>query len=146
MDSVITTITIAVVATVLLAMWEVNYTAIAQAMSRMYTDNPANDTLQIASYPTISQDSIGAVHFAGEVVNKGNEPAMFVKIIATLYDLNNRVIGTRFTYTDPNTIVAGQAAPFDLSVGFGDNIPVANIDHVKFHVDWTGTGHNGEYN
>lgn len=113
-------------------------TNIETAMARMYTDNPANETLQIASHPTINQDTGGTVHFVSEVLNKGSEPASFVKIIATLYDLNNRVIGTQYTYTNPSTILPGQAAPFDLTVGPGDNIPIAHIDHVKFHLDRTG--------
>jgi hypothetical protein len=152
--SVTTTITVTVVAAVLSTIWLVNYTAIVQAlrtpleraMTRMYTDNPANETLQIASYPTIPQVVAGIVHFLGEVLNKGSEPASAVEIIATLYDLNNQVIGTRAAYTTPSTIPSGQSAPFELTVGFGDNVPIANIDHVKFHLDWMGSNHNAALN
>jgi hypothetical protein len=104
------------------------------------TDNHANETLQM-TYPTINQDSIGAVHFLGEVMNKGNELARFVEIIATFYDSANRVIGTDNTFTNPNNIYPGQSAPFELIVGFGDNIQVAYIDHVKFHLDWRDSNH-----
>ena len=109
-------------------------------MSRMYTDTPANETLHMG-YPTISQDSIGAEHFVSEVVNKGNEVARSVQIIATFYDSQNRVIGTQSTFTNPGSILPGQAAPFDLAVGYGDTIQVANIDHVKFHLDWRDSSH-----
>lgn len=104
------------------------------------TDNHANETLQM-TYPTINQDSIGAVHFVGEVMNKGNELARLVEIIATFYDSANRVIGTDNTFTNPNNIYPGQSAPFELIVGFGDNIQVAYIDHVKFHLDWRDSNH-----
>lgn len=109
-------------------------------MARMYTDNPANETLQM-NYPTISQDSVGAVHFVGEVVNKGIESARFVEVVATFYNSGNQVIGTKSTFTDPGTIVPGQAAPFELITGFGDTIQVAYIDHVKFHLDWRDSNH-----
>jgi hypothetical protein len=109
-------------------------------MSRLYTDNPANETLQMRN-PTISQDSIGAVHFIGEVVNRGNEAARFVEIIATFYDSQNRVIGTHNTFTNPDNIYPGQSAPFELIVGFGDTIQVAYVDHVKFHLDWRDSNH-----
>jgi hypothetical protein len=110
-------------------------------ISRMFTDNPANETLQIGSYPTISPDSTGAVHFVGEVVNKGNEPARSVQIIATFYDSQNRVIGTKSAFPTPDTIVPGQAAPFDLITGIDDTIQIRYIDHVKFHLDWRDSNH-----
>ena len=52
----------------------------------------------------------------GEVQNNGPETAKFVEVSATLYDSNNKVIGTETTFTTPNDIEPGQKASFEITV------------------------------
>jgi hypothetical protein len=72
----------------------------------------------------------------GEVENNGTQSASFVQISATLYDSNNQVIGTGFTYAKPSTIEPGMKAPFEItisksSVKDGD---FSAIDHYSVQV------------
>jgi hypothetical protein len=101
-----------------------------------YTDNGPNETAQIRLPVMITKDSLGAIHIVSEVINNGQEPAKYVEIIATFYNIQNQVIGTKSTFTTPSTIFPKQVAPFELIVGFGDAIPVEQIERVKFHLDW----------
>ena len=55
-------------------------------------------------------------HIVGEVQNNGQQTAKFVEVSATLYDSNNKVIGTEFTFTKPSDIEPGQKAPFEITV------------------------------
>jgi hypothetical protein len=70
------------------------------------------------------------------VQNNSSQTAKFVQVSATLYDSNNKVVGTDFTYTNPSEIEPGQKAPFEItirpdSVTSGDlNI----IDHYAVQV------------
>jgi len=43
-------------------------------------------------------------HIVGEVQNNGSEQAKFVEVSATLYDSNNKVVGTGSTFTKPESI------------------------------------------
>ena len=52
-------------------------------------------------------------HIVGEVRNNTNAPMEFVKIVATLYDSNNKVVGTDFTYTELDVIPPGGKSPFE---------------------------------
>lgn len=61
-------------------------------------------------------DNIGTLHIVGEVINQSPFTAKFVKIIATLYNTYNQVIGTQFSYTQPSDLAPGQRAPFDILV------------------------------
>ena len=70
-------------------------------------------------------------HIVGEVQNNGTETAKFVEVSATLYDSNNKVIGTESTFTKPSDIDPGQKAPFEVTVGtdkvMGGDLSI--IDH-----------------
>jgi len=67
-------------------------------------------------------------NIVGEVTNNGYSGIEFVKVIASLYDKDNKIIGTEFTYTDPTTIAPNRSAPFKLMVGHND---VSNFGLVK---------------
>ena len=58
----------------------------------------------------------GRYEAVGEVVNGGAEDTEFVKVAATFYDENGRVIEADYTYTDPSDVGAGQSAPFEITV------------------------------
>jgi hypothetical protein len=75
-------------------------------------------------------------HIVGEVQNNGTQPAKFVQVSATLYDSNNKVIGTDFSFTNPSDIDPGQKAPFEITVGtdkvMGGDLSI--IDHYAVQV------------
>jgi hypothetical protein len=75
-------------------------------------------------------------HIVGEVQNNGTRTAKFVQVSATLYDSNNKVIGTDFSFTNPSDIEPGQKAPFEVTVGtdkvMGGDLSI--IDHYAVQV------------
>jgi hypothetical protein len=75
-------------------------------------------------------DSVGYFHVVGEVENNTPSTAQFVQITGTFYDINNAVVGTQFTYTNPSDISSGATAPFDLIL-MSASVPTSLIDHYK---------------
>jgi hypothetical protein len=73
---------------------------------------PSKPPLEILSHQ--SYTDAGWFHIVGEARNNTNGPMQFVKIVATLYDKDNKVVGTTFTYTDLDVIPAGGKSPFEL--------------------------------
>ena len=51
--------------------------------------------------------SLPQYRIVGEVQNNGTQTAKFVQVSATLYDSNNKVIGTDFLFTNPSDIDQG---------------------------------------
>lgn len=80
-------------------------------------------------------DSLGYYHVVGEVKNDRLDLAKFVKVIGTFYDSIDKVVGTGFTYTHPNDIPSGHAAPFELIL-LSASIPISKIDHYKLEVSY----------
>jgi hypothetical protein len=73
---------------------------------------------------------VGYFHVVGEVENNTPSTAQFVQITGTFYDINNAVVGTQFTYTNPSDISSGATAPFDLILTSA-SVPASLIDHYK---------------
>ena len=67
------------------------------------------------------------MHVVGEVENNTPTNISFMKITGTFYDINNEVVATDFTYTNPTDISPGQKAPFELILTSA-SIPVSEID------------------
>ncbi len=59
-------------------------------------------------------DTLGWFHIVGEVRNNTNTPMEYVEVLARLYNANNDAIGTKLTFTAPDTIFPGGTAPFDI--------------------------------
>lgn len=59
-------------------------------------------------------DSTGTLHIVGEVQNISNESVDFVRVIATLYNVYNQIVGTSLEYTAPSDLAPGQRAPFNI--------------------------------
>ena len=89
----------------------------------------SSNGLQILSHNSFT-DSAGYMHVVGEIKNNSTSIATFVKIIGTFYDVNNQVVATDFTYTNPENIGSRQKAPFDLTLTSA-SIPVSQIDHYN---------------
>jgi hypothetical protein len=77
----------------------------------------------------------GYLHVVGEVENGLSRSIDFVKVTGTFYDANNSVIGTDFTFTDPNTLEVGETAPFDLTL-FTDAVNPGEVASYKIRVSW----------
>lgn len=71
----------------------------------------------------------GWFHVVGEVKNNGTSDADFVKIVITLYDAENVVVGTDFTYTELDIISPGGISPFESGT---DHFP--GLDHYEIQV------------
>jgi hypothetical protein len=71
--------------------------------------------LTIASYRVTGTSTSTVV--SGQVRNDYFLPIRSVRVIATFYDDQRRVVGTGITYVDPSTVVPGQSVPFRIDTG-----------------------------
>jgi len=107
-----------------------------QGSTTVNIDPASSDSLSMLSH-RISTDEIldkPTMDINGEIQNNGTESLDFVRVTATFYDATNSILGSDFTYTEPNTLEPGQTAPFKLSAGFGDDLPVDEIASIKLHI------------
>ncbi len=65
-------------------------------------------------------DDIDFLHIVGEVKNTSSRRLEYVEIVATFYDKRDRVIAMDFTYTSPESLRAGQTAPFEFVLEEGN--------------------------
>jgi hypothetical protein len=77
------------------------------------------DNLVINSHK--SSQSGNYLSIDGEIVNHGSTPAEFVKIIATLYDADGKVVGEGYSYSTLDKIPPGGTSPFEISTSHFDN-------------------------
>ena len=103
----------------------------------VFIDPASSDSPTILSHRISSDDILDdpTMDINGEIQNNGTRTLDFVKVTATFYDTTNSVLGSDFTYTDPNTVESGQSVPFKLTSGFGDDLPIDEISSIKLHVD-----------
>ena len=76
----------------------------------------------------------GNTSIVGEIQNNGTSPASFVKVTATFYDSNGKVVDTSFTYagdTANTPLSPGKKSPFE--IGLMGNTPFSTY---KLDVDW----------
>jgi hypothetical protein len=92
----------------------------------------SNNKIGISSHNSYI-NSIGHLHVIGEVENNSPLIAEFVKIIGTFYDDNGNVVGTSYTYSNPNDISSGEKAPFDLILS-DSTIPVDQIKEYRLTI------------
>lgn len=69
------------------------------------------EVLSFRCYP--DPDLPGTAHVVGEVKNQGTKTVHSVKIMTTLYDSEDNVMNTDFTYCRPDTLKPNQACTFD---------------------------------
>ena len=79
-------------------------------------------------------DSLGFFIITGEVQNNGEQVAEFVKIVATLYNANDELLGSDFTYIEPDELAPGATEPFELII-FGWMEEKGDIDHYELQVE-----------
>jgi hypothetical protein len=102
--------------------------------NRSDVDLPSINRVKILSTNSFT-DSSNFLHIVGQVQNNTPLGVEFVRLTATLYDSNNKVVGTQFSYTNPSDIPAGEIAPFEIIVTSA-SIPVSQIDHYRVIVGY----------
>ena len=95
-------------------------------------NNPSG--LEILSHNSFA-DSLGYLHVVGEIKNNYPSTATSVTIVGTFYDINNRVVGTQFTYANPSDIGSGEKAPFELILSSA-SVPISQIDHYNLQTTY----------
>ena len=76
--------------------------------------------------------SFGGYEIVGEIRNTGVANAEFVEVIAVLYDVNNRILGVDFTFTEFDIVEAGGTSPFSLiALSTADGA----IDHYDLFIE-----------
>jgi hypothetical protein len=69
----------------------------------------------------------------GQVQNNAGKDVTFVEVIATFYDQNGDIIGTKNTYTNPTDLRTNMKAPFEM---FLDDELVDQIATYDLMIDW----------
>jgi hypothetical protein len=110
-----------------------------QIIEKSFVEKTAlpNNTLTLVSY-TLVRDPIlddPILEVQGEIRNDGTAAQEFVRINATFYNDEDEIVGTDYAYADSDVLEVCQLAPFELSVGFEDDVPIDEIDYIKFHLD-----------
>jgi hypothetical protein len=67
------------------------------------------------------------LHIVGEVINQSSEILNNVKVVATLYDTNNQVVGTDSTYN----FYPGEKSPFKITISNHD-APMQQLSSYTF--------------
>jgi len=80
-------------------------------------------------------DSVGNFHVVGKVENNTPNPAQLVQVTGSFYDINNALVGSQFTHTNPSEISSGAMAAFDLILKSA-SVPASLIDHYKLDVTY----------
>jgi hypothetical protein len=116
-----------------------NNSNLDQIIEKSFVEKTAlpNNTLTLVSY-TLVRDPIlddPILEVQGEIRNDGTAAQEFVRINATFYNDEDEIVGTDYAYADSDVLEVCQLAPFELSVGFEDDVPIDEIDYIKFHLD-----------
>jgi hypothetical protein len=82
--------------------------------------------------------------FIGQVHNTINKNVEYVTIIATFYDENGKIIGSKSTYTKPNTIKPNMTASFEMILG-NDISSTNNITSYDVTITWRFPGESERY-
>ena len=76
-----------------------------------YAESKQRPDLEIVSYQHYVDKEW--LHIVGEVRNNLDTPMKYVKVVATLYDDSNKVVGVDYTFTELDVIVPDGKAPFE---------------------------------
>jgi hypothetical protein len=86
-----------------------------------YTDQQYYNYNYYYNSPTVTSnnaytDSLGRIHIVGQVTNYSTSTAQNVQVLATLYDINNNIIISLPSVTNPQDILPSQQALFDIII------------------------------
>lgn len=80
---------------------------------------------------SVNKTNFGWNEIVGEVINKTTKPVSFIKIIATFYDKDEKVVATDFTYANNDELQPEMTAPFEITEK--SKVP---FDHYKLDATW----------
>jgi Protein of unknown function (DUF3426) len=96
---------------------------IDQSTTYTLTVSPSEQTTTTLKLPQLQlnfvnsrSDSPDNLLVEGQVINQGNQPANYVKVSASFYDVNNQLVDVKNAYTQPSTLQPGESAPFEIAV------------------------------
>jgi Protein of unknown function (DUF3426) len=96
---------------------------IDQSTTYTLTVSPSEQTTTTFKLPQLQlnfvnsrSDSPDNFLVEGQVINQGNQPANYVKVSASFYDVNNQLVDVKNAYTQPSTLQPGESAPFEIAV------------------------------
>lgn len=77
------------------------------------------------------------MHIAGEALNQSPDIVSGVKVIATLYDSNNKMVGTGWSYlTVANNLYPNNKSPFEIEIYDSDVSNMQAVASYALAVDW----------
>ncbi len=90
-----------------------SYSQASQAQQEAEEGGEEKKKVELSSHKVEkSENSMGK--FRGQIQNMINKNVEYVTIIATFYDENGKIIGSKSTYTKPNTIKPNMTASFEM--------------------------------
>jgi hypothetical protein len=104
-----------------------------------YTDQQYYNYNYYYNSPTVTSnnaytDNLGRIHIVGQVTNYSPSPAQNVQVLATLYDINNNIILSLPSVTNPQDILPGQQALFDIIISSTDLQLPQQVNHYSLVV------------
>jgi hypothetical protein len=75
-------------------------------------------------------DNLGRIHIVGQVTNYSPDIAQYVQVRVNLYDMNNNIIFTHPSVTNPQDIFPGQQANFDTIISSNE---LPNPQQVRYY-------------
>jgi hypothetical protein len=103
----------------------------SEYLSDQNTSNLTQSQVEVLSHSCVRTGN--SILIVGEVLNKGKSQVQFVRIDATYYNNNDKVVGTDYgfaTITD-EPLYGGDSAPFKIY-----NYHDVKYDHYKLRVSW----------
>ena len=80
--------------------------------------------------------------FIGQVQNNIDKNVEYVQIIATFYDQNGEMIGSKSTYSEPSDLKPNMKAPFEM---FLDDDVAKDLSFYDITLTWRHPGETEEY-
>jgi hypothetical protein len=71
--------------------------------------------LEIADYSIVGPDTVGGIHFLGEVINKGSTVAVGTEIVVALVSEEGKVVDIGYTSNSAISLAPGERFPFKLA-------------------------------
>ena len=118
------------------------FVVLSSFSSIIFAQQSPTDMVSIVSHSSFV-DQAEYFHVVGEVQNNSTSAVNFVQVIGTYYDANDEVVGTAFTFTQPENLPLGGTAPFDLILTSA-SVPMSEIDHYSLKLTWREAENNTE--
>jgi len=113
---------------------EEDFSELIKTLDKSFDKLSGSKELTILSHDSYI-NSAGNMHIIGEVENNTPDIAEYVKVIGTLYDNNDKMVGTSFTFTSPSDLAPDEKAPFDLIIQ-DTTVPIEQIERYTLKISF----------